>query len=61
MRIIICQAIDCNCKATWRVVDRYIQQKQTHHFFFYYCDEHKKKNQAIKTVNHSKKYYPLVG
>jgi len=61
MKPIICQATDCNCKASWRVVDRYVQQKQNHIFFYYYCDEHYKNEQKrLLTVGHKKKFYKLT-
>lgn len=63
MKRIICQAIDCEKQAMWRVVDHYTQQKQTYTytFFYYYCDDCCAKEQERPlTVGHNKEFFPLI-
>ncbi len=55
----VCQAMGCLSPVTWREVDHYVQQKQEFTYFHYYCDKHKEQVEAIKTVGHKKKFYPL--
>lgn len=55
----LCQSRGCKNQATWREVDKYVQQKSKFVYFYYMCDEHKEKHD-FQTVGHTKKFQRIL-
>lgn len=56
----MCQSRGCTERASWRELDTYTQQGQTHAYFYYLCDEHKRKFESSCAPGHKKEYAKIA-